>query len=232
MFKVSGCANFNVIPKNGKNEFEGAKVKIKINLQPCLCTNFMKRIFAAIKAQPDEKFMQVLRELKKKSVNDKITWVDPANIHITLKFFGETDDDQISLIINRLNDLALQYDPFDIQLHGTGVFGSSYQPRVVWIGITHNPALIRLGQEILDEMERIGFKKDRQNFVPHLTLGRIKYIQNKYRFSELIGTFSETSISSETITGFHLIESLLSPKGPTYKVLESFNFKNEVHSRE
>jgi 2'-5' RNA ligase len=218
-----------VIPENGKNEFEGAKVKIKINLQPSLCTFFMKRIFAAIKAHPDDKFMQIFGELKKKSVNDKITWVDPANIHITLKFFGETEEEQIPLIINRLDSLASTCEPFDIELYGTGIFGSSYQPRVVWIGIMQNPSLIRLGQDILDEMERIGFKKDRQNFVPHLTLGRIKSIQNKQRFFELIGTFRETPISSQTIAGYHLIESLLSPKGPTYKVLESFNFKNEVH---
>ena len=189
----------------------------------------MMRLFTAIKVHPNDDLLMVFDELKKGCRHDRITWVDPKNIHITLKFFGETEEGQVPHISSILREITQKYRPFELRLTGTGVFGSSYQPRVAWIGIEDNPALIRLGQEILDAMEAIGFKKDRQNFVPHLTLGRIKYIDNKKRFFELIGKFRERFISSETIRDLHLIESQLTPHGPRYSVLETYGMKSEEH---
>ncbi|MFU8845056.1 MAG: 2'-5' RNA ligase family protein, partial [Bacteroidales bacterium] len=58
----------------------------------------MKRLFAAIKVMPDEEFMRVFMTLKRDLKNEKIKWVDPENIHITLKFFGETPESKIPLI--------------------------------------------------------------------------------------------------------------------------------------
>jgi len=184
----------------------------------------MKRIFAAIKVHPGEEFQHIYSELKAGSHYDKVTWVNPTNIHITLKFFGETGEDKIPAISNRLKEIASKYSTFSMLLRGIGIFGSSYKPRVVWIGIDPNPTLVGLGQDILNEMESLGFERDRQNFVPHLTLGRIKYIDNKQRFFELIGKFKEVKIATETVNEFHLIESKLSPTGPSYDVLDTFEF--------
>lgn len=182
----------------------------------------MKRIFTAIKVHPGEGFLQVFEDLKNNCSHDRITWVDPKNIHITLKFFGETEEERIPAISSLLLDIVGKHNPFELQLKGTGVFGSSYKPRVVWIGIDKNPTLISLGQEVMDSMESLGFKKDRQNFVPHLTLGRIKHIDDKHRFFELIGKYKNSAITSENINELHLIESRLTPKGPLYTVLERY----------
>lgn len=192
----------------------------------------MKRLFAAIKVHPGEQFMTVLNGLKAGCQFDRVTWVDPANIHITLKFFGETEEYRIPGLIARLQEIASRYHPFDIQLSGTGVFGSSYQPRVVWIGIEKNPSITGLGQAVVDEMENLGFEKDRQHFVPHLTLGRIKYIDNKRRFSDLILKYKDLRITTVKVSEFHLIESQLSSKGPTYTILETFGLTNEEHLSE
>ena len=185
----------------------------------------MKRIFIAIKGLPDVGFLQVFEDLKNNCRNDRITWVDPKNIHITLKFFGETEEERIPAISSLLSVIAGKHIPFEMKLKGTGVFGSSYKPRVVWIGIDNNPTLISLGQDILDSMESLGFKKDRQNFVPHLTLGRIKHIDDKHRFFDLIGKYKNSVITSESIKELHLIESRLTPKGPLYTVLERYELK-------
>ena len=187
----------------------------------------MKRLFTAVRVHPNDRFFEVFDALKQGCRHDRITWVDPSNIHITLKFFGETEDERIPAISSLLQEIASKFNPFEMQLRGTGVFGSSYQPRVVWIGIAENPTLVGLGQEILDRVEDLGFKKDRQNFVPHLTLGRIKRIDNKKRFFELIGNFKETGIAAETVREFNLIESRLSPGGPRYSILETYKMKSE-----
>ncbi len=187
----------------------------------------MKRIFTAVKVHPNDRFFEVFDALKQGCSHDRITWVDPANIHITLKFFGETAEERIPAITSLLSEICGHFNPFELQLRGTGIFGSSYQPRVVWIGIAKNPTLIELGQEILDRVESIGFNKDRQNFVPHLTLGRIKKIDNKKRFFELIGRYRERVISTETVREVHLIESRLFPDGPRYSILETHKMKSE-----
>jgi 2'-5' RNA ligase len=95
------------------------------------------------------------------------------------------------------------------------------------LGIAENPALIRLGQEILDEMDQLGFKKDRQNFVPHLTLGRIKYTDNKERFFDLVEKHKEDEIATILVREFQLFESRLSSSGPAYTKLGSFELKYE-----
>lgn len=182
----------------------------------------MKRIFAAIKINPDEQLMKLYYGLKGACKYDKINWVNPENIHITLKFFGETDEYLIPKINTGLQSIATRHKSFKLQLKGTGVFGSFYKPRVIWLGIAENPALASLGQDILDEMDQIGFKKDRQNFVPHLTLGRIKFTDNKERFFDLVEKHKEEEVALTTIREFQLFESQLSSSGPSYTKLGSF----------
>lgn len=186
----------------------------------------MKRIFAAIKIHPDEPLLKLYYALKAACRYDRINWVDPQNMHITLKFFGETAGDLIPGIIKGLQAVAQQHQPFVLQLKGTGVFGSFYKPRVIWLGIPENPALISLGQDILDEMDQLGYKKDRQNFVPHLTLGRIKITDNKERFFDLVEKHREDEMPPQPVQEFLLFESMLSTSGPTYSVLERFGLKN------
>ena len=183
----------------------------------------MKRIFAAVKITPGTILTEVLLNLKNKLKNDRINWVDLHNLHITLKFFGETVEDDIPGICKHLAELTELNRSFELSLKGIGIFGSSYQPKVIWIGIDHNDSLIKLGTDVLDRMDNLGYKKDRQNFVPHLTLGRIKYIADKAYFNDLIKTYTNKAIQTSTIDSMHLIESKLSSEGPTYNVLETFN---------
>ena len=71
-------------------------------------------------------------------------------------------------------------------------------------------------------MEELGFERDRQNFVPHLTIGRIKFIQDKNHFSRVIGGYKGQEFERMVVNEFELIESRLQPTGPVYTVLESF----------
>lgn len=182
----------------------------------------MKRIFAAIKIHPSNQFLKVYYDLKTAMRNDKIKWVDTQNIHLTMKFFGETKEDRIENIITVLSEISLQHKPFTLELKNVGIFGSSYKPRVIWFGIEENKIMQSLAMDTLDEMEKIGFEKDRQNFVPHLTIGRIKFVNDKKRFREIIDRYKSVEIQKENIVEFSLIESILRQQGPEYKIIETF----------
>jgi 2'-5' RNA ligase len=185
----------------------------------------MKRLFAAVKIHPDINFIKLYKDLKSQFEQEKIRWVDLHNCHITLKFFGDTHPDQIPEIVDVLNSIALRTEAFEITLKQLGIFGSSYKPRVIWLGIDPADNLKQLGLNVLEEMDRIGFTKDRQNFIPHLTLGRIKYVENKSKLNEVVSTYSSDEVQKETIKEIFLFESILKQKGPEYKIIKSLTLK-------
>jgi len=186
----------------------------------------MKRLFVAIKVNPDENFLKIYYGIKNLCKYDKINWVKPENIHITLKFFGETAENRIEPIIAELNKISDQHKPFRLNLSDVGIFGSQYKPRVIWFGIEKSTELESLVSKVINKMHNIGFLKDRQNFVPHLTIGRIKYVDNKDRFSNIISNYNESSIQNLLISSFYLFESKLSSSGPTYQIIEELKLKN------
>lgn len=205
--------------------FRAAKVKIKITLQIFHSKKIMKRLFVAVKIHPDDNFIKLYNDLKAHFEQEKIKWVDLHNLHITLKFFGDTHSDQIPEIVDALYSIALQTEPFEVVLKKIGIFGSSYKPRVIWLGIDPANDLNQLGFNVLNAMDRIGFKKDRQNFVPHLTLGRIKYVENKNKLKEVVSTYSPHIVQKENIKEIILFESILKQQGPEYKIIKSLSLK-------
>lgn len=183
----------------------------------------MKRLFAAIKVKPSEAFISKYYLLKKSFQHEKIRWVKPNNLHITLKFFGETPEHHIPAINLALNESINNISPFAIDIKDIGVFGSSYKPKVIWFGIDPKNEIEALVSSIYNELSQIGIHPDRQNFVPHLTLARMKFIEDKKLFQLQIDKQKEGLIQKEEVTEFHLFESILKPEGPEYRVVESFS---------
>ncbi len=182
----------------------------------------MKRIFAAIKVEPNENLLRVYDELKDDLRYEKIKWVEPQNIHITLKFFGETSDEKIDDICEVFDVIAQRHPAFTLQMQNVGIFGSSYNPRVVWFGMKESSEIEKLANDVLKSVEEVGFPRDRQNFRPHLTVGRIKVIQDKRYFQQVINKFKNTFLQTIPVNSFLLIESKLRPQGSVYNIVEVF----------
>ena len=182
----------------------------------------MKRLFAAVKIHPDEGLTSLYWAIRKSLRDERITWVDPDNMHITLKFFGETPEHHIPGISVALKEAARDLYPFTLSLNNTGIFGSSYKPRVIWFGIDKNDEMLKLYENVNASLEAIGIKNDRQNFVPHLTVGRIKSLSDKKHFQRVTGKYREVAIKKEEVKDYYLFESILSPQGPKYVVIESY----------
>jgi len=184
----------------------------------------MKRLFAAVKTEPGAGFMKSFRDLRTGLGSAKIKWVEEHNIHIAVKFFGETDESLIKGISGSLGRIALNTGKLDFRLSGIGIFGSRYDPRVVWAGIKPSEPLAALMNTVQKEMEHFGFESDRQNIVPHLTLGRIKFLEDKELFNKMIGVNRELQSDLIKINEIILFESILYKEGPQYIVLGKFFF--------
>ena len=180
----------------------------------------MKRLFAALKIQTDDRFLASYRKLMSELRQEPIKWVEEHNIHITLKFFGETDERRIPGIVEMLRRRATETTRFSLRLKGLGIFGSSYAPRVIWVGLEPYTDLVKLMKNVHDDMAGLGFERDRQNLVPHLTLGRVKSLRDKVLFQRTLDRYRDLSSEERVMQEIILYESVLRPQGPVYTALE------------
>lgn len=182
------------------------------------------RLFVAIKIDPTDQFETTYGFLKQALDFNIIKWVDLQNIHLTLKFIGDTNPEELLHIKEALASACEGIKPFELKIANTGVFGSNYNPKVIWFGIDQNEMLQKLAQNISSNLETVGILGDRQNFVPHLTIGRIREIKDKKYFQQLMGRFHEVELQNQQVVGFELYESILRREGPIYNVIETFSF--------
>ena len=185
----------------------------------------MKRLFVAVKIHPSAEFLKTYNSLRSGLKFCRITWVKPESIHVTLKFFGETEERQIPGISRVLTEVAARHKPFVSELVNVGIFGSSYSPKVIWFGIDKSEPLKKLGEDVLQSVETIGWEPERQNFVPHLTIGRIKEVPDKHLFQRIIDEHKKTWMQEFHVQEFNLYESILQKEGPIYRVLESYKLE-------
>jgi len=151
----------------------------------------------------------------KKELPGKINWVAKKNLHFTLKFLGNIDEKNINSIKERLK--RIRFSSFKINLDKIGVFPNEEFIRVIWIGLK-SKELLDL-QKLIDYELLDLFSKD-QNFVTHLTLGRVKNIQDKDKFKKNLQI--EIEDKEFEVNEFCLVKSELHKEGPSYEILERF----------
>ncbi len=101
-------------------------------------------------------------------------WTHPDGTHLTLKFLGEAQQDQIDKIKTELDRIASAFGPFKLVLNGVGAFPRLAAPRVLWVGIDQSDVARRLQTEIESAISPLGFPTEKRDFKPHLTLARLE----------------------------------------------------------
>ena len=166
-----------------------------------------------------------------KSLGLHASWVKPGNIHLTLKFLGDTDPDRIPGIQNKLAETLSPFAPFQLSLGSVGVFPDTKNPRVLWVGLKdEEDALKTLQTGIEKALESIGFPREQRPFSPHLTLARIqsskgiKSPKGKKELKDELDALNLQGIDHHPfeVGDIHLYESQLTPKGSIYTVLANF----------
>lgn len=177
----------------------------------------MERLFIAIKIQDADKLYPLVRNTRIHLRNERMRWIPDKDLHITLRFLGNVEAGTIPHIKKAINSVVREFDDFYIQLKGLGNFGS----RILWTGIEYNPELLDL-QERIDEALLPWFEKEYREYVPHLTLARIKHLHNKSRFFKIIDANRENMLDYLHIHEICLMKSELRLVGPVYSVVQSF----------
>jgi len=188
----------------------------------------MKRLFLAIPIQTEDNgFIPLLNDLRRRlSHEDRINWVHPTNIHLTLKFIGETPPQDEPKIIEAVTKAVERHHAFTMDFNHTGIFGARYAPRVLWLGMQQTPEeLLSLEEDILTAFDGIGYHRDRQNFVPHITLGRIKDLCEKQYFQKVVHAIEQKTYIHQEVNEIILFQSILRHEGAVYKVIKKWELK-------
>ena len=155
-----------------------------------------------------------------KPLNMDVIWVKPENIHITLKFLGETPPKKAEAISKIFPDLFKEIRPFEIQLSRLGVFPTMERPNVIWVGIDHGSSEIKELAAVLEEtMSLLGYPRERREFTAHLTLGRVKSLRNCGLLKKTIKDYSAEETIRQTINTITFFKSTLSAQGSIYQPL-------------
>ena len=156
----------------------------------------------------------------------KIKWIKDQGMHLTLKFLGDISPDQREKIERALDKIAAGSESFEMNLSGTGYFPPyRKRPRILWCGIEAGGSLKAIQASVESEMERLGFPREKREFHPHITLGRIKIPQGLDPVIDAMEDYSGRPFGSMTVKHLTLFKSTLLPTGAEYSILHEVDLK-------
>jgi 2'-5' RNA ligase len=185
----------------------------------------MKRTFIAVPVEVSENLRHLLNRLKQELRRDSIKWVDPEDTHITIKFLGDTPEDTIEPISDKLQLISEKFRFSTGRIEGLDIFTNNGMPTVLYTRFTDLPMLQQLARLLNEELKTLGFLPENRDFKPHLTLARIKHTSESKNYYNLVKTFGNTEIQHVNIEKLILFESMLLPTGPKYKPLKTIILK-------
>jgi|SRR5882757_1928378 len=185
------------------------------------------RLFIAIEIPPAIRaaYACLLKDFR--AVAPQVKWVRLENLHVTLKFLGETESAKLSPLQNVLSAVRSP-EPVNLEFHALGFFPNEKRPRVLWAGMETSANLKTLAADIDHAVHRLGFPLEERPFTPHLTLARFQPPGITPKLLHAIEEKIAQSFGSLQTAQFHLIESQLKPAGAEYTTVQSFRFAAEA----
>jgi RNA 2',3'-cyclic 3'-phosphodiesterase len=184
------------------------------------------RVFIAIDI--DDKIRKAIADLQKQiasKVNVKkgdLKWVEPNNIHLTLKFLGEISEEQLNQVKEITETVASAHQKFNLEIESVGSFGGR-SAKIVWVGAKKGTdELLALQKDLDDLLAQAGFPKEDREFSAHLTLCRVNHPIAGIKIGEAIAQFSRLKLGSIAAEALCVYQSQLTPAGPNYTILGTF----------
>lgn len=152
---------------------------------------------------------------------DGFRWVEPGNLHLTLKFLGDTPEGRLDAVRQALAGVAGRYRPFRVEVCGAGAFPDARAPRILWAGVADSDDLARLYDAVEVALAGLGWARDPRGFRPHLTLARAREPRRR-DVADRLAPVGRRRWGEMVVTAFTLFQSTLTPDGPIYTPLQEF----------
>lgn len=136
-------------------------------------------------------------------------WVPAQNLHLTLQFFADLYEPDY--LIERLSSLDLHAEPS--KLKGLSLFANEQ----ILCAKTKNSSVHRIHAQI---QEAFGLH-DQQEFIPHITLIRIKKLLHPHLFEQQTKLYQNKTLGT-VASSMQLIQSHLTSTGAQYEIVKEF----------
>ncbi len=186
-----------------------------------------KRLFVAVEFPKEIK--QAIANIQKTCslTGADVKWVEPENIHLTLKFLGSFISGKISAANEEILKQFSGQNKIETELSGLGCFPSLSKVRIIWIGLEDKDNKLASIADKLDGIfTQFGVEKEDRRFQPHITLGRVRSNKNLLALIEKINEANKNfNRINFTVNNITLFESKLSSSGPTYSIIHQTRLK-------
>jgi 2'-5' RNA ligase len=184
------------------------------------------RVFIAIDI--DEKTRAVIADVQKQlkaKVDIKkgdLKWVEPENIHLTLKFLGEIDESKLPEIKDITKHTAEAHKNFTLDIESVGSF-EGRRGKVIWIGAGKGAdELVTLQKDIDGRLEQARYPKEEREFSAHLTICRVRNPRTGFKLVDAAKQFAKFKFGSIDANAICIYQSQLTAEGPIYTQMASF----------
>jgi 2'-5' RNA ligase len=153
-----------------------------------------------------------------------VRWTPQENIHLTLKFLGNTSQANVEFVIQMMRAEVDSCAPFDMRIGGIGSFPNLGRPRVIYIGIQAPAALGVLQRGIESASRRLGYEPEEHGFSAHLTIGRVKQripAAEQQKIRRALEGAKIDFLGIARVDSVHFYKSDLKPTGSVYTRLYS-----------
>jgi len=185
------------------------------------------RVFIAIElpASVRKKLKEHIEHLRESVPDARASWSREENLHLTLKFLGDTPVSRIEALLQAAKRAASNAVPFELIVSGAGAFPPRGQPRVLWIGIEDlSGQLGKLQQALENECGKQSFARETRPFHPHLTIARLRRPQGSRQLAAL---HEEMGFDAETVraSALAVVRSELRSEGSRHMVISRHEFE-------
>lgn len=180
------------------------------------------RLFVAINFTSKDRHRMVRAARKMREAGLPVRWVEPDQIHLTLKFLGEVRPERVAAVEAAVARVASKTRPFTMHMGGSGAFPTTRRPKVIWLGAEASPELRCLKHDLEWELAPLGFEREVRAFHPHVTLGRARVDARAGDFRGFEELVAAMDFGAEiTVRSVDLMKSALSTRGARYEKLLS-----------
>jgi len=187
------------------------------------------RVFIAIDI--DEKTRTALGDLQQQLAGgvdikkSDVKWVNPKNIHLTLKFLGEIKDEKVVEVCSIVENVAGRHKSFELDIESVGYFGSK-AARVLWVSTGEGSNELHLLQKDLEkQLVLAGWPEETREFTGHLTLCRIRNSAAGVKLARMSEDYKDFKVGTISADSVLVYQSQLKPTGPIYTVLGDYKLQ-------
>ncbi len=157
-------------------------------------------------------------ELRRTGASLKV--VDVSQVHLTLKFLGETEAALVPRIVDAMRASVAGIRRFTVRLAGTGAFPNLRRMNVVWVGMEGAEPLAQIAARLEESLEPLGYPREGRAFSPHVTIARVKGPGGLEDARRVLEARARDAFGEASVDGIRLKKSVLTPQGPVYSTVE------------